>query len=91
MEELGARCEPKATGSQINKIEKGKMKALTMDWVYRLANALEVNVLELTEPLPEDEWRLLTRYRELGEAGRETVFRVAEAAAQSDLRKRSNG
>lgn len=39
MQDLGDACSPPATGSQINKLEKGQQN-LTQDWMYRLSDAL---------------------------------------------------
>jgi transcriptional regulator with XRE-family HTH domain len=82
MEQLAARCTPPTTASQINKLEKGKVK-LSLEWIYRLAEALQVHPVELLEELPprlgEREAALVELYRGMSENDRDTVFRVAES------------
>ena len=41
MQRLAEACDPPATASQINKIEKGAQR-VTVDWLERLAHAFEV-------------------------------------------------
>lgn len=40
--QLGARLNPPTSGQQIEKLEKGQ-RALTVDWIERLASALDVD------------------------------------------------
>lgn len=89
MAELAALCS-RATASQINKLEKGKTQ-LTSYWLDQLANALGVHRLEILEPVPklsQTEQALIERYRGLNETGQQTVFKVADAMAQSTVTRR---
>ncbi len=83
MDRLGERCHPPASGSQINKIEKG-LTQLTMDWIYRIADALDVHYLDILEPLPPQEAKLLQFYRGMSEEKATAVIQVAEAMAKGD-------
>lgn len=65
MEALAARVH--TTASQISKLEKGRV-ALTIDWLYRLAGALDCHWSELVEDVAPsststDERALLEIYR----------------------------
>lgn len=92
MDELGARCTPKATGSQINKLEKGHTQ-LTQDWIYRVAAALEIHPLEILEPLPklsEKEAKVVDLFRGLGEADQEALYRVLGTMVEAgDVKKKA--
>lgn len=92
MAELGALCLPPANGSQINKIEKG-VTQVTMLWARRLADALGIHPLDILEPtskLTPPEQKLLMLYRGLEEDQQETIFKVADAMAQSTGLKKTS-
>lgn len=78
---LAALVTPSCEGSTISKFENGKMR-ITEDWVRRLADALGVQVLDITAPaarLAPREEALVEAWRQLGESERDVVYRVADA------------
>ena len=86
MEELAARAVPPATASQINKLEKGHTR-MTIEWMHRLARALECHPAELLPDAPiatPAERALVELYRGLAEPERRTLFRVADAMAKPE-------
>lgn len=87
MQQLGDRCHPAASASQINKLEKGQIR-LTWDWLQRIADALEVHPSDLKPELglvatTDDEIALLEAYRGLSEADQARFRAVAEALQNS--------
>ncbi len=85
MEELAQRAN--TTASQINKLEKGRV-SLTLEWMYRLANALDCHWSELpadTPPAPAlapREEAMLNLYRGLSEAQQAAMLRLVDTMAQ---------
>jgi transcriptional regulator with XRE-family HTH domain len=86
MEELATRA--RTTASQINKLEKGKVN-LTMDWMRRLASALDCHWSELAiDPPPttvtprQQAW--LDQIDRLPPEEQERLFKLARALEQSD-------
>lgn len=66
MRQLAARFHTPTTASTIDKLEKGKM-TLTQEWMYRLAEALDVHPVELIQVLPRlapEEERLIEVFRQ---------------------------
>lgn len=87
MATLAARMNPPTTAPQIDKLEKGRVN-LTLDWMYRLADALDCKLGDLFEEReaaapPPQEKAVLDLYRGLSEQDREAVFRVVDAMAKS--------
>lgn len=77
--------------SQIDRLEKG-LRKMTPQWAKRLAPALECHWLELMDETPPaqlepQEAALLGRVRELAETDRETVYRIAEALAETGVKR----
>lgn len=90
MDGLAARCSPPTSASQINKLEKGHVN-LTTDWMRRLAAVLGVDPVEILAPIPKltpIEQALVAKFRELDEPDRVTVYRVADAMAQTTTKPR---
>lgn len=81
MDQLAERAN--TTGSQINKLEKGRV-SLTTDWMYRIADALEVHPMDLLDNggLEPDEKAILDLYRGLDDRERAQFRAVANALAQ---------
>jgi transcriptional regulator with XRE-family HTH domain len=88
MEQLGAMLVPPATGSQINKLEKGQTQ-LTIDWLYRLSRALNCYPQELLPdllgpPISREEQLFVDLLRELGEQQRRTAYHLLDALKRTD-------
>lgn len=76
--ELGRLCEPRQTGKQISRVERGEIE-LTQTWMYRLAKALHAHPFEILEKLPHyspEEQELITALRERDPAMREAFYRI---------------
>lgn len=51
--------------AQIQKLEKGDRR-LTVEWMYRIANALQCRPSDLIDdPMPKDEQEVIEKYRAL--------------------------
>lgn len=96
--ELGKLCVPPTTGSQILKLEKGPRHGgvrMDIEWMYRLARALECHPSDLLPDLPpttisRQERAVVDRYRELADPDREAVDRVLDAMARGEGVSRSD-
>lgn len=76
MQRLADACSPPTTASQINKLEKGRIR-LTVEWMQRLADALECHPADLLDggpaALTPGERELLDHYRALTERGQDKL------------------
>ncbi len=77
---LAQMCVPPTTVPTLEKLENRKME-LTVTWMYRLGDAMQVNpaefMLDTPRPMPSrEETRMLELYRGLGEPARRRAFRV---------------
>lgn len=79
---VAARIGPQVEGSTISKLENRKMR-LTLEWMYRLADALGVQWWELgpnaPPPISAEDAELLDAYRGLAEPDRDTARRIIDA------------
>lgn len=73
--ELGARCRPPATSTQISKIEQGKQDV--MRWVPRLAEALGVSTLDIVEPLDPQEAAIRRQISGMDEDAQKAILVLA--------------
>jgi len=94
MQGLAERCVPETTASQINKLEKGAVK-LTVNWLTRLAAALQCDVVDLlvaqNHDLSPAERVLLSRFRDLPATDQAKVNRVIDAFAVPEASTQSGG
>jgi transcriptional regulator with XRE-family HTH domain len=70
--QLGALCDPKTSGQQIERIEKGQRR-LTIEWIERIAKALRVE----PEMLVGNEIHEFTVARPVAEEAAGAMIRVA--------------
>jgi len=85
MLQLAALVRPPTTDSQINKLEKSRVN-LTHDWMMKLADALQVNPIDLIcaperPPSPKKE-ALHNLVEGLSETDAEMAFKVINAMAE---------
>ena len=93
MEALGAKCVPKATKTQISKLERG-INQMTQQWQMRLARVRHCHPAELlgnADALKPGEVQLLDTYRGLAEDNRETVKRILDAFKRPEEPEASQG
>ena len=85
MARLAEACHPPTTASQINKLEKGKVR-LTVDWMRRLADALECHQLDIMDGGPAmlkpREKALVNLFRGLSEEEQKAFYGAASALAK---------
>ena len=83
MDELALRVSRRGhttTASTINKLEKRHIK-MTVEWLYRLSDALGVERWEIMEPvqkLAPSERELVAELRGLSEPDRAAVFQIVQ-------------
>lgn len=82
-DELGARCAPPLPGMKISRLER-RVEPLTLDLIFRLADALQVHRIEIFEELPFSprEIAMVELVRGLAEADQRAAFRMLHGMAE---------
>lgn len=83
MEDLARRIQPATSASQINKLEKAIVR-LTMEWIYKIADALEVHPLDIVAPLEPRTKALIIKFQSLQERSQNTLEHVADVLLRAD-------